>query len=113
MKLETKVQWAVFKEKVFSKAKIYYSILWRKFIQEKVLIAKILGIFLIFLIALQSSRLVDSIYRMGNNKKSSHDLEKKLDECESSNIKYRTVALNLAKKLKITEKEFNIDERGK
>jgi hypothetical protein len=113
MKLETKVQWANFKEKAFSKIKLYYSILWRKFIQEKVLIAKILGIFLIFLVALQSSRLVDLIYRTKNDKKSTSDLEKKLDECESSNIKYRSVALNLAKKLKITEKEFNIDERGK
>jgi DNA polymerase-3 subunit epsilon len=51
MKLETKVQWANFKEKAFSKIKLYYSILWRKFIQEKVLIAKILGIFLILFVA--------------------------------------------------------------
>lgn len=101
MKLQTKVDLILFKERMEKRFSFYFRIIKAKVIKEKILILKVLGLFLIFLVALQFSRFIDSFSLYSKDRESFNEMEKKLNECENDNIRYRSAIETFSKRLKI------------
>jgi hypothetical protein len=101
MKLQTKVDLIIFKERVLKKTSIYWEIIKKKIIEERQIILKVLKIFVIFLVALQFSRFLDSFQLYSRDRELFVDLEKKFNECENDNIRYKSAIETFSKRLKI------------
>lgn len=101
MKLQTKVDFIIFKDKVQKQFSIYWVFLREKIIKEKPIILKVLKIFLVFLVALQFSRFLDTFRLYSKDIVSYNVLEKKFNECENDNIRYRSAIETFSKRLKI------------
>lgn len=101
MKRQTKVDFILFRERLIKRLSLYWGILWEKFVKEKTLILKVLGLFLIFVVSLQFSRFLDSFTLYSKDREAFTELEKKLNECENDNIRYKSAIETYSKRLKI------------